>query len=368
MRTDVESIATPTTSRPARKLGLTAPALALLALASGGCFLFGGSKPPPEPVPEPEPAGPVCEKPDGAIPAPVGTTLIPLEMWNDAIVGTTVYSLIWDDDEVLVGEPLRICSFRNSGQATISGEGGYEIPPYPVRATVMNVLGQQFEVPVESVSSTPPLLSLAAPGKVEDLIKTTFVHAHQLHMARFQINKKYITEGLTASKKVGDVWEVNWDYILTAGLDKAAEVADNKVLHYLVHGRMARESLLGQRSYAWIAKAEDDRIVDFYAEGSKTAPDYEVYEAMSSCISALKSVNDGMLSLGRYEDARREKKWRKGLEGASEAQLAKMDAAEEKKLDADKDRTMSFINEHYDSKKCQKAREFTGVAAPPAPF
>lgn len=338
-----------------------------LALASSGCFLFG-SKPTQEPVAaEPAPAEPTCKAPDGAVPAPVGTTLVPLEMWNDAIVGTTVYSTVWDDDKglVLIGEPLTICSFSNSGKVSSTY---YEIPPHPNRATVMNVVGQSFDVPVENLSTTPPLLSLAAPGKVEDLVKTTFVHAYQLHMARFQINKKYTTEGLTASKKVGDVWEVNWDYVLSAGLGKAAESADNRVLHYLVHGKMSRQTLLGHSEYVWIAQAEDDRIVDFYAEGSKAGPDGEVYEAMSSCISALKSVNESLLSLGRIEDVRREKKWREGLEGSSEAQLAKMDAAEGKKLDSSKATSLSFINEHYDSKNCQKAREFTGIAAPPPPF
>jgi hypothetical protein len=368
MRTDVVSIATPTTSRRGWKLGLTAPAMALLALASSGCDLFG-KKPTEQPVvAEPTPAEPTCKAPDGSVPAPVGTTIVPLEMWNDAIVGTTVYSTVWESiksrDLVLIGEPLTICSFGNSGT---SKQGDYEVPPHPITATVMTVTGKSFEVPVEILSTTPPLLSLAAPGKVEDLIKTTFIHAHAIQMAWFQINKSYTTEELRLAKKVGDVWESNWDYTVADGLKRAGDSANSQVLTYLVRGKMGRETLLGQAKYAWVAQAEDDRIVDWFAEGSLSAPDTEVYQAMISCVANLETVNTSFSELARIEKKRSEKKWREGLE-ASESKLAKMDAAEEKKLNADKERTLSFINEHYDSKDCKKAREFAGIAAPPAPF
>lgn len=341
-------------------------ALGLLALASSGCFLFKKSEPPPEPVAVEEPPPPPCTPP-GAPGAPEGTSVLSMtQLQDEALPGTVVYSLYWErmgGGYVEVGQPLSVCSVRSMTGRTTTLEGeAYELT-YPVRATVMDSDGKTFEFPVEGLSTTPPLLSMANPGKVEELAKTAFIHAYEIQMARYVILKNYTNERLEPAKKVGEAWEVNWDYHAQLGLDSAGEYA-SKVVWAMAHGGMGRETLLSHRQYAWVARAEDDRIVDWYNEGAKDGPDGKAYEAMSDCISALDSVNTSLMSIGSIEQERREKRWREDVPNASEAQLAKYDAAEEKKLDGRKQTAQSFIDEHFDSKKCKLAREFVGIPAP----
>jgi hypothetical protein len=338
---------------------LTAPALALLALASGGCFLFGTKPPEPEPV-APVAEEPACKPPAADLGTPTATTIPPFEMWPN-IVGTTVYSLVWDSKgghQITVGEPLTVCSVQETGPDTAR---------YATFVNVMTAAGVEFKTESFTISSTPPLFSMTAASKTkaEDLIKVLFTHAYQIQMSRYEIARKYNTVRLTD----GDDTKVNWDYQLDRGYKAAGDIA-NRLLWGMYYGLYARESLLSQSSCAWIANAEDDKVVDWFAGDNKkneADPNNAVYEDMVSCVQGLETVSNEAFSLGRLEEERAAKRWRDGMQ-ASESKLAKMDEVEFKKIDDDKKRAIDNITKNYDSKECQKSREFVGLPAPAAPL
>jgi len=253
-------------------------------------------------------------------------------------------------EPILAGDPLAVCEIVSSHSTTTTATARIEVTE-ATAALVKTAKGELRVYSSKLLSEKPLAFSLRNPGTVDHLIADLFVEGY--HGGKTVFDKMAAAEWMLESwAPDGAGWKVNEVYRQGQAfkeVDKA--VVDH--LHHLMLGGYDRRSVMSSPDMAWIAKADDAKILDWYVDGPPKAERPPEHADMLRCV---KNMDDMVGSGWSYYEAKKDmeaKPWRKGLMDLSEQKLATLDKEEMDRRQKRNDQRMKIMTDAMSFKGCK---------------
>lgn len=221
--------------------------------------------------------------------------------------------------EVRWKEPFREGHLFVGQEVTVKGREERQIDAWCV---VTDAAGNDWEVMVENLSTTPPAYSMLATGPLEEFLPRVAAAAIDLPL---RIAEVYQANGYDQR-----IPEVMW---LRAAYEKAHD-AHVFLLRNLIHGRTSKSQVLRDEKNRWLWMA-DPSIMEAYCEGMpnlerwKQSDFMKKAEALEELVSAAAESKEAALTISRLKEELERKPWRSSLHmDAPPAQKDALDRAE----------------------------------------
>lgn len=240
------------------------------------------------------------------------------------LVGKTVFAGgnqgLEGERYMYAGEPLTLVKAERWGDEE------------PIRynyVTVRNAEGVQGEVQIQYLSLAPLKYNLRKPGKAKDLLKNAFADAFPLAARIHEIRLKHAY----------DLHDMNGpnaeDYHLVEAMEASYKFSGNLVHNLIYSSNYAKDDLMRQGPTKWLAMADDDTILEWYSDGIKDARQKDALRVAKDALSTLEHVSHHGFNIARAEQEKKERPWRRDMDGIPEAKLAKLDRENMGRLDKD---------------------------------
>jgi hypothetical protein len=267
---------------------------------------------------------------------PIAFTGVPDLVGKEVFAGVTLeVGSAW----VYAGEPLLLVAAparTRDGQTT-----------YPF-VRVKTAAGKEADVPLRALSRTALRFDLRNPGTAHELALAVLADAYEIPARMHELRSK--RDYKIDSNQHPD------EYHQADSLAESFKF-QRQLLHNLIHGsHQRREDVLREEPMRWLAAASNDALLAWYTDG---VPDKKLKTKLENAVAAL-NLLDGVASLGfsiaRLETEKAEKPWRRRLADLPEDKLAKLDAENAARIDADVAKSQQRIKEIFAQAAKSRAR------------
>jgi hypothetical protein len=192
---------------------------------------------------------------------------------------------------------------------------------------------KKARVQIQYLSGKPLKYNLREPGKAHKLLLNIYRDVYEVALVRGAMFKEHDFDiSSTTLTRVNDREIIGEAFRKRLALEDYSRAA-GRILSDLVGGTSyAKDHLMRDKKSKWVAMADDDRLLEWLADGIKKKGLKKKFEKASSSLERLSYLTSNAIEITNARQELAARAWREGTDGIPERKLKKLDKENVKKI------------------------------------